>query len=263
MLLAIPLLMLGWVALSNHGEDTAAAQRPFRMLSGVASPAQIRDVGGLLSQAHAVLRSERFERNLRSLADVYPTIYARNGLQDATVHDLADYVSLKKTGARYTVVDAFVLGDDEAVDGMLASAGEASAGSGRFADVTLDALVPRLFQSTDTVVRSCAINTAAHEYAHTISTMPVRYEPAFTDTNERREVIPNRRRPGTPVASYLIGSVAQCTWLQDQGRVSPGGLKACVETFGTAAINLERCGSFAEGQPVAPRADLPRAAPPL
>lgn len=146
---------------------------------------------------------------------------------------------------------------------MLASAGEASAGSGRFADVTLDAIVPRLFQSQDIVERSCAINTAAHEYAHTISTMPVRYDAAFTDTNDRQELIPNRRNPGTPVASYLIGTVAQCTWLQDQGRVGAGGLQACVQTFGVAAMNLERCRSFAGGQPVTPRPDLPRAPPPL
>lgn len=255
--------MLAWVALSNRDEDIRASSQPFRALAGVGTLDQRQQVTQLLTEAHTVLRSDRFERNMRSLAGAYPAIYARNGMQAATADDLADYVSLKKTGARYTVVDALVLSEADAVSGMLASAGEASAGSGRFADVTLDAIVPRLFQSQDVVERSCAINAAAHEYAHTISTMPVRYDAAFTDTNERRVLIPNRRQPGTPVASYLIGTVAQCTWLQDHGRIGASGLQVCVRTFGTAAMNLERCRSFADGQPVAPRPDLPEAAPPL
>jgi hypothetical protein len=260
---AIPLLMLTWVALHNYQEDLEGSKKPFRGIAGVTSPAQEAEVGRLLTEAQGVLRSERFEANLRSLADAYPVVYARKGMQDATAHDLADYVALKKVGSRYAVVDAFVLSDDQAVDGMLASAGEGMPGLGRFADLTLDAIVPRLFRSSDIVERSCAINAAAHEYAHTISIMPVRYEAAFTDTNERRTKIANRKHPGTPVASYLIGAVAQCTWLQNHGRVGQTGLQACVQTFGTAAFNLERCRSFAEGQPVAPRPDLPRAPPPL
>lgn len=111
MLLAIPLLMLAWVALSNHDEDARASNEPFRVLAGVATMDQRRQVTQLLTEAHTVLRSDRFERNMRSLAEVYPTIYARNGMQAATADDLADYVSLKKPGARYTVVDALVLSD--------------------------------------------------------------------------------------------------------------------------------------------------------
>jgi hypothetical protein len=255
--------MLTWVALANYQEDAEGSKRPYRGIAGVSSRAEADEVGRLLTQAHGVLRSERFERNLRSLKAAYPTIYARQGLQEATPDDLADYVSLKRLGARYAVVDAFVLTDAEAVDGVLASAGEGIAGAGRFADLTLDAIVPRLFRAEDVVERSCAINAAAHEYAHTISIVPVRYQAAFTDTNERRSRIAGRKRPGSPVASYLIGAVAQCTWLQEQGRVGGDGLRACVETFGTAALNLQRCRSFAQGQPVAPRPDLPAATPPL
>lgn len=255
--------MLAWVAHANYREDIESSKRPFRGIAGVSSQAQADEVGHLLTEAHTVLRSERFERNLRSLGQAYPVVYARKGLQDATPDDVADYVSLKTLGSRYAVVDAFVLTDAQAVDGMLASAGEGMPGLGRFADLTLDAIVPRLFRSGDVVERSCAINAAAHEYGHTISILPVRYQPAFTDTNERRTRIADRRHPGTPVASYLIGAVAQCTWLQDQGRVGDGGLRACVETFGTSALNLDRCRSFPDGQPVAPRPDLPEATPPL
>lgn len=255
--------MLAWIALSNYREDIEGSKLPYRGIAGVSSPAQADDVGRLLTEGHRVLRSPRFETNLRSLSGAYPTIYARKDMQEATTDDLADYVALKRVGARYVVVDAFVLTDAQAIDGMLASAGEGMPGMGRFADLTLDAIVPRLFQAEDLVERSCAINAAAHEYAHTISIMPVRYEAAFTDTNERRRRIADRRHPGSPVASYLIGAVAQCTWLQEHGRVGSEGLRACVEVFGTAAFNLQRCRSFADGQPVQPRTDLPPAIRPL
>lgn len=262
-MLTIPLLMLAWMGLSNYREDVEGSKLPYRGIAGVTSQAQADEVGSLLTEAHGVLRSERFETNLRSLAGAYPVIYARKGMQEATANDLADYVALKKLGARYAVVDAFVLTDAAAIDGMLASAGEGMPGTGRFADLTLDAIVPRLFRAQDIVERSCAINAAAHEYAHTISTLPVRYEAAFTDTTARRGRIADRRHPGTPVASYLIGAVAQCTWLQEHGRVTRDGLHACVQVFGTAAFNLQRCRSFAGGEPVRPRADLPPATRPL
>ena len=86
---------------------------------------------------------------------------------------------------------------------------------------------------------------------------------AFTDTNETERRIADRRHPDTPVASYLIGSVAQCTWLERQGRIGRADIPACVETFGVAAFNWERCGQFAGGEPVAPRPGLPPAAPGL
>lgn len=248
--------MLAWVAAANYQEDLEGSARPYRGIAGASSRAEADQMGQLLTDAHAVLRSEQFERNLRGLSAAYPVIYARKGVQDTTANEVADYVSLKKLGARYVVVDAFVVGG-QPIEGILASAGEGMPGIGRFADLTLLSIVPRLFQSQDPVERSCAINATAHEYAHTISTMPVRYEAAFTDTNSRQTRISDRAHPGSPIASYLIGAVAQCTWLQDQGRIGPQDLRACIEVFGVNGFNLQRCRSFADGQPVRLRSDLP------
>jgi hypothetical protein len=86
---------------------------------------------------------------------------------------------------------------------------------------------------------------------------------AFTDTKEGQSSIPNRKDASTPVASYLIGAVAQCTWLERQGRLGQEDVPACVEVFGVRAFNWDRCGQFAGGEPVAERSGLPPPARPL
>jgi hypothetical protein len=72
-----------------------------------------------------------------------------------------------------------------------------------------------------------------------------------------------RADKAAPLASYLIGSVAQCTYLQEIGRVPAGGLGACVAVFGTRNFNNARCNRFTNGEAVEERADLPAPADPL
>jgi hypothetical protein len=54
----------------------------------------------------------------------------------------------------------------------------------------------------------------------------------------------------TPIASYLVGSVAQCTYLQQEGRIQAGDLKSCVATFGISSFASNRCGRFPGTGPV-------------
>lgn len=172
---------------------------------------------------------------------------------------MAAVVALERLGSRFAPAQAVIVDDDGAALGM---AGEGGA-SGRYADLLITRGVLKAFTGGDAVTRSCAINVAAHEYAHTISLTPMGYRPAFTDTNEVARAIPDRRHPGTPVASYLIGAVAQCTWLETQGRIGPDDVRACIEVFGTTGFNWSRCGQFAGGEPVALRPGLAPAVPPL
>jgi hypothetical protein len=114
----------------------------------------------------------------------------------------------------------------------------------------------------DLVRRSCAINTLAHEIAHTISISPFVFTPAFTDTRLGERAIPRRDGGDSPVASYLIGSAAQCAWLQQQGRIEASDVRACIEVFGTRGFN-DRCAAFALGEPVRERPGLPPPMRPL
>lgn len=250
--------MVGWVAWGNLNEDAGVGA--FSALSGVSSEAEREAAGRLLSEAYDLLRSDAFRDAMTGLEDRYPAVYARNAAQAVSPRQIADIVGLKPPGSRYAPVQAAVV---EGGGPHLGAAGEAGYTSGRDADVLISRPVLAQFTSGDVVRRSCAINVAAHEYAHTISLTPVSLTNAFTDTNERQRWIANRRDPETPVASYLIGAVAQCVWLARQGRIGRDEIPACVEVFGVRAFNWARCGAFEGGKPVASRPDLPPAAPGL
>ena len=249
--------MLGWIAWGNLREDTTPG-RAFSTLSS-ASEAERETAGRLLQEGYAVLRSSAFRVNLEALQDRYPTIYARPSEQESDPKGVAAVIALERPGSRFAPAQATIVDDD---GWALGAAGEGGT-SGRYSDLLITRGVLQAFGASDVVTRSCAINVAAHEYAHTISLTPVGYRVAFSDTNEVRREIANRRNPGTPVASYLIGAVAQCTWLEKQGRIGQADVPACVEVFGTAAFNWSRCRQFAGSEPVALRPGLPPAAPPL
>lgn len=244
--------MLGWVAWGNLKEDAQAG--PFSSLHGAKTDAEREMAGRLLADGYQVLRSDAFSDAMADLSERYPAVYARDSAQAVNPRAIADIVALRTSGARYAPAQAAL------VDGggpHLGMAGEAGYTSGRHADVIITREVLAQFASPDVVRRSCAINVAAHEYAHTISLTPVGLTNAFTDTNERQRVIPNRRDGASPVASYLIGSTAQCVWLVAQGRIGREAIPRCIEVFGVQSFNWNRCGAFAGGGEVAARPGLP------
>ena len=250
--------MVAWIAWGNRMEDTAPGRAPYDSLHA-ADDAEATRLARLLEQAHAVLVSDDFRRNLLVLEDRYPVVYARPSEQDATIARVADIVALKPFGARFAPAQVAVVNDGGPI---LAAAGEGAV-TGRYSDMLIGRQVLAAFAQPDIVARPCAINVAAHEYAHTIVLTPMGYGLAFTDTRAGDRGIANRRHPQSPVASYLIGAVAQCTWLQQQGRIRSGEVPACIDVFGVRAFNWDRCPQFGGGAPVAPRADLAPPAPPL
>jgi len=107
----------------------------------------------------------------------------------------------------------------------------------------------------DEVHRSCGINTVVHEMSHLIFAggKPVEHGSQLVlDQGAAAGAA-----PGDAVASYLIGTVAQCTWLQKRSRVPPEGLQDCIAVFGHRGFNSLRCDKFSNGEPVKPRNGLP------
>ena len=251
--------MLIWIAVGNRAEDTAPRGAPDGRVVGAADAAEAKTVTRLLEEAHGVLLSPEFRRNLLALQNRYPSVYAKDSDQSAPMARIASIVSLEPPGARFAPAEVAIV--DDAPD-ALGAAGEGGV-SGRYSDILITRSVLGAYGSTDVVARSCAINVAAHEYAHTIVLTPMGFGIAFTDTKEGQSSIPNRKNTSTPVASYLIGAVAQCTWLERQGRLGQGDVPSCVEVFGVRAFNWDRCGQFAGGEPVAERSGLPPPARPL
>ncbi len=114
------------------------------------------------------------------------------------------------------------------------------------------------FRSQNTVEKSCAINTLAHEWVHTFSTgnEHINY---FIDTVSGE--MPESQK-ALPLASYLIGSAAQCSWLQNKAIIdtSTDAYGQCMAVFGARAFNSARCDKFENGDPVELRSDLPEPA---
>lgn len=251
--------MLGWIAWGNRQEDADPARAPYGALVGVRTEGEADALGRLMEEAYRVLRSDDLQDTLRALSSRYPTVYARPSAPAASPADIARIIALERPGARFAPAQVALADGGGPALGM---AGEGPV-SGRYSDIVITREVLALFSAQDVVRRSCAINVAAHEYAHTISLTPMGYSVAFTDTGPGERRIEGRRDPRAPVASYLLGTVAQCVWLRRQGRIDADGVPACVEVFGTAAFNWDRCGQFADGQPVVPHPRLAPAAPPL
>lgn len=251
--------MLGLVAWQNRAEDTAPDRAPYSRLVGTRDAAEAEALRELVTTAYDVLRSPEFRESLLALKDRYPAVYARDAEQSASIPRIASIVSLEPSGARFAPAQVELV---ENTSGGLGAAGEGGV-SGRYSDILIERMVLAAYGKSDPVARSCAINVAAHEYAHTIVLTPMGYGNAFADTGPGQRQIPNRRAAGTPVASYLIGSVAQCVWLAREGRIGRADVPACVEVFGTAAFNWERCGQFTDGALVAYRPGLAPAVPPL
>jgi hypothetical protein len=222
-------------------------------IGGVANPREQAELQRWIDATTAVLRSPEFSANLRSLAGVYQSVFhdgGRNQPRYVTINDLA--AMLEGRGAfRYVPVAVALSGGEGFFGGLTGWTGFTEADKSQSGSMTLYRGDLRRWRSNDRVEQSCAINTLAHEITHTIASDARLYIQAVTDFHRFDAVA------GRPAASYLVGTVAQCTWLQQQGRVTPAGLRQCVTVFGTRHFNSGRCSSFAAGQPVEVRVGLP------
>jgi len=232
----------------------------FRVYGASETEAANADAG--LGVAYEVLCSAEFLRNFRSLEPTFPTVYASRDIGEISLSQLSDAIARGCLGRGFSrsriVVEDPTNPDDK---------GSWYAGAGKFGQLGIGAQInfgPRIFgqfESRDPVERSCAVNTMAHELSHTLSRYPIIFVPLLTDTRGS-EVSTGRpmSRASVPIATYLIGSTAQCTYLARNGRIAPSRVQSCVEVFGVAAFNDMRCGSFGGLKAVEWDASLPEAA---
>jgi hypothetical protein len=88
--------------------------------------------------------------------------------------------------------------------------------------------------------RSCAVNSLAHELSHSFSQDPVKADYIFADKG-KGSVFNLIEYFYGPLASYTIGTVAQCTMLEEANEL-PAGFAACLTTWGTDEFNSDYCG---------------------
>ncbi|MDP1617296.1 hypothetical protein [Phenylobacterium sp.] len=208
--------------------------------------------------AYALLRTPEFAAVLKAAADDQPVYVSRDRGERSAEAVLADLTGRGRyLPVRLVMMDPYAPG----------ARGHYAAGGGvgyvsQDGEIHLPPDVLADWASGDLVRQSCALNTLAHEIAHTISISPFVFTPAFTDTRIGERAIPRRDGGDSPVASYLIGSAAQCAWLQQQGRIVASEVRACVNVFGTRGFN-DRCRAFTADEPIRERPGLPPPMRPL
>lgn len=104
------------------------------------------------------------------------------------------------------------------------------------ATITLTPKVLERWRGGTAEKRSCAVNTLAHELGHTFTSDPSRGEWVFADGGKGK--LPNLFYGH--LASYTIGSVAQCTMLQRHNALQ-GTFTACLRKWGTDRFNNGYC----------------------
>lgn len=238
----------------------AQAQDGPQTYLGGATRGEAANVERWLAQTRRILGSERFHQNLRGLSATYPRIWLSQWERYRTPEQLTQILRLQdpqKPGA-WWVPTALALmgahGRDATWDSGYSNDGNSEAFSGwtgyeqdsrstgamRIGRVHYDRFV-----NGNQVERSCAINTLAHEVSHTLSHRAGQYLEYFLDTGGS-----GPERPGEPYASYLIGSLAQCTHLQNEGRIQGSQIQACLVLFGVDRFNSNSCNDFPDGGPI-------------
>jgi hypothetical protein len=242
---------------SNNKPMTAqepALKNPFYV--GGANKSEETAFNELLKEGYETLRSDLFRSNIKSLAIQYPTVFLRiegvgttGSVKTGTVNDVVDIIQ-SKAPYRYVEVPVSLYNTTSTFFNLAGVIGDninASWALGRANFYTN-------WLSTDMVMKSCGINNVAHEMSHLISS-------DATVFSEQTQPIKDRgaaTRSGTdPVASYLVGTVAQCTWLQQKNYSPTVDLKACVQVFGHRGFNGLRCNQFNQIREIKYRSGLP------
>jgi len=188
---------------------------------------EAQQIEALFAEAQRVLLLPAFARNLAVVAQEVDDLRVAPWGRRIAGEDLARLVQGGQPGFSYVAVPVRWL-----------SGGTSTIGWDRALDAISIRLAPEVrthWRSADARVRSCAVNSAAHELTHTITRTPPVLDYTIADRG-----FSFARHFGQHFASYTVGAVAQCTWLEEQGLLVEG-LAACVRTYGTNRFRTDDC----------------------
>lgn len=246
----------GWLALVPSG---AVAQSGV-FIGATSSDREAAALEAWFTETRDTLGSAEFAENLRRLAPLYPQIYLRheNGAPRIAGMDVIQDALNGRNGHRWVRSNLALGYGTNVFEPSAGWIGLTEADGSQLGSISIPRgnLARWYSEAGDIVERSCAVNTMAHEISHTIAgpEHPIQFWIAFADVNRRLAPA------GVPAASYLVGTVAQCTWLQRKGRITADDVSACVAVFGTRHFNDKRCTSFAGDSAIVEGPDLPAAA---
>lgn len=244
--LGIVTLALGAAAVQAHQTISPV------FIGGVANKAEEQQLADLTHSSYAVLRSDEMRQNLKLLDSTYPEIFMRmdkigNQAENGTIDSLVAAIQARAPH-RYVDTAVALVGS---TDNYNALAGVT--GNNRDASFALGRGHLANWKSDNMVRKSCAVNTVAHEFSHLITTNASSFQLENQSIQDNGAAKNSKQNA---VASYLIGTAAQCTWLQSQGYLPKVDFKACVKVFGHRGFNGGRCGQFEKNVPVESRPGL-------
>lgn len=190
----------------------------------------------LYFEAERILSSEAFIKNLSDTEKVYgqSQFSVEHGAGSATkVFASIDGPVYKKLPICVRVVGSGS-GDDAS---ERFHAGASISRTGARVQLSMGSEIVREFLSVSSVTRSCAVHTMAHEISHSIIYRKSGYM-VFADTYSGGVVADSK---DVPISTYMIGSVAQCTYLQNINAMKDDSVVNCVKRFGVRRFNVSEC----------------------
>lgn len=263
----------------------SACSRPTETADSVAGPAPKTETGinphivvgdvrpkdkaeleSWIVEAVALFKSPEFEMNFVRASEIYPHVYVSK-TQDIIPASLL--LTRLKTEDRYLTAlwwpKTYVVLNGETATRSASRQGFGfdalrNAGAGPYpaniigtpeGEIELGRLHFARYTQGDVVEKSCAMNTMVHEISHTLSDRAGIFWMHILDTEDN--VTPPR---GVFEASYLTGIVAQCTYLENAGRITASGFQNCLTTFSDPASSSRfrsiACDDFPGDTPITP-----------
>lgn len=237
----------------------------------VATGDELAELDKICSQSLSILQSDEFRSNLLSLKNKQDKIVRSasvRGVDYLSYQELADVVALKnealhkfrshfvlhgtyfETGKVFTGVcqnsgqrrDCNTYQFEENRNNDFVATRIVTLGEDSVLESVIGRKIHERWRSKSDERKSCAINTFTHELMHAFSNIPTTgfHENYFVDTIDLNAPVQAR---GYPLATYLAGTVAQCTWLQNEGAIkrSDEALRSCVTKFGLNQFNSDAC----------------------
>lgn len=228
------------------------------------SPKDAGAVTRWIGEATALMQSPAFEANFLKASQLYPQVFVSK--KEDLVASETVLARLKTQDPRLPDLwwpESFVVLTGEPAlrsPDLKAFGFEASrkAGAGPMPDnpragrIELGRLHFARYTQGNVVEKSCALNTMVHEISHTLSERPDQFWMHILDSEE------NVTAPGgTFEASYFIGSLAQCTYLQASGHVLEASFQDCLMTFSDPRFGSRfkslACDDFPNSKPITPQ----------
>jgi hypothetical protein len=220
----------GAISAPALGPESAPPAR-FAISIADGTPAAHRDAAQELVDATLqVITSERFARNLAGLGQPYQRIWLSASGETMSPEEVARIYMGRHSTVR--PVPIVIRIQEQDTPGQIFN-GDSPLTS----TIYLPPYVLERWRGDSFERRSCAVNSVAHEVAHAFSQNPSEAEYIFADGGKGWFM----SHFYGPLASYTIGSVAQCTMLEEANQL-PNGFAACLRTWGTKEFNSSGCG---------------------